>query len=212
MSSSEPPVLSSARWSSGRDRAADASDLVERYGDMVYNLSVRLTGDREEARDLAQEAFIRLVKGFASYRGEASLKTWVCQVVVNCHRNRARWWRRLKRGRTVSLDEPAQGVDPEAGVTLADNLADASPLADRVALSREAGGRLQAELAKLPRDQRAALLLREVEGLSYAEIAVALGVREGTVKSRIARAREYLRGTLADLAPARLDGREEVGG
>ncbi len=184
-----------------QDEASDAADLIERYGDLVYRLSVRLTGDREEARDLAQDACIRIIKGAASFRGEASLKTWVCRVVVNCHRNRQRWWRRLKRGRTISIEEPIGAPSGEREVPLGETLADPAPGVERLAAGAETRRRLETELGRLPTEQRAAIVMREVEGMSYAEIALAQGVAEGTVKSRIARAREALRSALADLSP-----------
>ena len=171
---------------------------MERYGDLVFNFALKLTGDREQARDLAQDAFVRILQGASGFRGEASPRTWICQVVLNCHRNRARWWRRLKRGRTVSLEERLAGSEEE-DLTLGATLADPNPGADRVAESHQARARLEQELQRLPRDQRAALILREVEGMSYGEIAAVMGVREGTVKSRLARARETLRLALKDL-------------
>jgi len=182
-----------------------AEDLIERYGDLVFSLSVRLTGDRELARDLAQDAFVRILRGASSFRGEASAKTWVCQVVINCHRNRARWWRRLKRGRTVSLEEKLPGIEDDA-MTIGATLPDPGPGVEQMAQSRETRLRLEQEMGRLPAQQRAALILREVEGMSYSEIAAALGVREGTVKSRLARARETLRLALSDLAGTRPQG------
>ena len=167
---------------------------------MVYNLAFRLTRDREEAKDLAQDAFIKILKGASSFRGESSVRTWVCQVVINCHRNRARWWRRLKRGRTVSFDQPIGGDADGQEANLGMMLADPGPNAERLAEIHEARRRLEAELSRLPRVQKEALILREVEGMSYADIAAALNVREGTVKSRLARAREALRLAMPDLA------------
>lgn len=204
---SDEPVSQAAEGSAWEDAAErdlpTAADLAREYGDLVFNLSVRLTGDREQARDLAQDAFLRILKGAGSYRGDASLRTWIFQVVLNCHRNNARWWRRLKRGRTVSLDEPltsARAEEKEAP-PLGSTLPDVSPGPDRLFEGRVARGRVEMEMMRLPWQQRAAMILREVEGLSYKEIAVALRVREGTVRSRLARARETLRVALADLAP-----------
>jgi len=179
--------------------ARDPACLVARYGDLVYNLAVRLTGDREEARDLSQDAMIRILKGVGSFRGDASMKTWIIRVVINCHRNRMRWWRRRRPAATLSLDAPVDPSGRDAGTTLGATVADTSPGPDRRADAVRAGQRLQRALMELPRDQRAAIVLREIEGLSYQEIALALGVREGTVKSRIARAREALRAALSDL-------------
>jgi len=178
----------------------DAESLIERYADLVFGLSVRLTGNREEARDLAQDACIRIIKGAATFRGDASVKTWICQIVTNCHRNRMRWWRRLKRGRTISLEEPVGGDADGPARTLQDTLPDPAPGVDRLAAGVEARRRVERELMKLPFEQRAAIVMREIEAMSYAEIARAQGVAEGTVKSRIARARETLRTALADLS------------
>jgi RNA polymerase sigma-70 factor (ECF subfamily) len=186
---------------SGEATSPSASDLVERYTDVVYNLAARLTGDHEEGRDLAQDAFIRILRGASTFRGEASVKTWICQVVINTHRNRRRWWRRLKRGRTVSLDAPLSSGQEGGPSTLGETLADPAPSPERQIRGRETARRLQRELMRLPSEMRAALLLREVEGMSYGEIAAALGVREGTVKSRLARAREALRLSMAGVEP-----------
>ena len=202
--SSQRASCSAARSPLPSDRnrtgvVCDPEQLLALYADLVYNLAVRLTGDREEARDLSQDAFIRIIKGAGSFRGEASLKTWVCQVVINCHRNRLRWWRRLKRVRTVSLDAPVAGTQEDTTVTLAALVEDPRATPDRQAEGRQARERLEAELIKLPVEQRTAILLREVEGMSYTEIAGALGVKVGTVKSRLARARDTLRLALSDL-------------
>jgi len=203
---SDESVSQAAEGSAWEDSAQRdfpvAADLVREYGDLVFNLSVRLTGDREQARDLAQDAFLRILKGAGSYRGDASLRTWIFQVVLNCHRNNARWWSRPKRGRTVSLDEPLTSAraEEEEAPSLGSTLPDASPGPDRLFEGREARSRVETELMRLPWQQRATMILREVEGLSYKEIAVALRVREGTVRSRLARARETLRLALADLA------------
>lgn len=181
--------------------SASAEEIVDQYGDLVYSLAVRLTRNRDDAGDLAQEAFVKILKGAPGFRGEASAKTWVCQVVINCHRNQTRFWRRLKRGRTVSIEDPLpRGARKEAGpVRLEERLEDGAPGAERRVLAAEASRRLSEEMARLPAEQRAALVLREIEQMSYEEIATALQVRAGTVKSRIARAREALRAALADL-------------
>lgn len=178
----------------------DAHELIELHGDLVFNLSLRLTRDREEAADLTQDVFVRLLKSAGTFRGEASPRTWICRIVINCHRNRLRWWRRLKRGKALSLEEPGPGQSSDRSAPLGETLADPAAGPERLALSAEVRARIERELAGLPEEQRIALLLRETESMSYAEIASIAGVAEGTVKSRIARAREALRERLGDIA------------
>jgi RNA polymerase sigma-70 factor (ECF subfamily) len=123
------------------------------------------------------------------FEGRSSLKTWIYRIVVNQCRNRQRWWRRRKRDRALPLEE----------LTAADSARLQAPRAecpDEEMARREQGRRVQAALLRLSLDHRVVLLLREVEELSGAEIALALGVAEGTVKSRLARARDALRQAL----------------
>src|SRR5262249_51220144 len=127
-----------------------------------------------------------------SFRGQSALRTWIYRFVVNQARNRQRWWRRRHRAQQVSLDEhirdhgdlPAQtdGASPE-----------------RMLGRKQLAYRIRVALARLPFDQRTALVLREIDGLSYDEIGFSLGIAVGTVKSRLARARESLRAQLRDV-------------
>lgn len=185
-----PPDLRGGGWT--------AEDLIEQFADYVYNVAARLTRDREEARDLAQDSFVMIMRGAGTFRGEVPPAAWIGRVVLNCHRNRLRWWRRLRRGRPLSLDGPA-GADPD-GAPLIDSIPDAGPDPEALAAGAETRERIAAALARLPHDHRAILVLREIEGLSYPEIAFALGVAEGTVKSRLARARLALRTAMNDSA------------
>jgi RNA polymerase sigma-70 factor (ECF subfamily) len=162
--------------------------LVALHEAMVVNLGARLLGDPEEARDLAQDVFLQVYRTLGRFEGRSSLKTWIYRIVVNQARNRQRFWRRRRRDRSCPIDD----------MTLADHAraAAARPDADapfeRVARAERAR-RLQAALLTLSFEHRAVLLLREVEGLGGEAIAAALNVPEGTVKSRLARARESLR-------------------
>jgi RNA polymerase sigma-70 factor (ECF subfamily) len=174
--------------------------IVRRHGRRVLGLGLRLTGNRADAEDLAQDVFVRVLRALPSFRGEASLATWITRVTVNAARNRHRDGRRRGSDRTSSLDEPLCAGDSGAdAVTRADRLDDPAPSPERQALSAETGRRLEAALARLAPEFREALVLREIEGLSYQEIATALEVEVGTVKSRIARARARLQDELADL-------------
>ena len=168
------------------------TELVDAHQRMVYQLALNLLGDHNEALDLSQEAFLRVFRTLHSFLGQSSLRTWIFRIVVNQAKNRQRWWRRRHRADQVSLDEhirakgdlpsPHRGVEP-----------------DRLLRQKEVAERLWRALDELPFEQRTAVILREVDGLSYDEIAFSLGVPPGTVKSRLARARETLRDRLRDL-------------
>jgi RNA polymerase sigma-70 factor (ECF subfamily) len=166
------------------DEAACA-DLVAEHQRMVVQLAMNLLGDRDEALDLSQEVFLRVFRTIHRFRGQSSLRTWIYRIAVNQARNRHRFWRRRHRADQVSLDEhlAAHG----------DSLSGGEATPDRVLAQKELAERLQHALDHLPFDQRTAIVLREVDGLSYEEIAYSLGVAVGTVKSRLTRARQALR-------------------
>ena len=173
-----------------RDEDACA-ELVSEHQRMVYQLSLNLLGDHNEALDLSQEVFLRVFRTIHTFRGHAALRTWIYRIVINQARNRQRWWRRRHRSQQVSLDDHIRdhGELPEPGNAGApDKLLGQKQLADRIRLS----------LDRLPFDQKTALVLREIDGLSYEEIGFSLGIAVGTVKSRLARAREALRAQLRD--------------
>jgi len=166
------------------DEAACA-DLVSEHQRMVVQLAINLLGDRDEALDLSQEVFLRVFRPIPRFRGQSSLRTWIYRIAVNQARNRHRFWRRRHRGDQVSLDQPlaTHGEFPSGR--------DLTP--DRVLAQKQLAERLQRALDDLPFDQRTAIVLREIDGLSYEEIAFSLGVAIGTVKSRLTRARQTLR-------------------
>jgi RNA polymerase sigma-70 factor (ECF subfamily) len=160
--------------------------LVSLHEGMVYSLAARLLGDPEEAKDLAQDVFLQIFRTLGRFEGRSSLKTWIYRIVVNRCRNRRRWWRRRRRDRSCPLESLVRS--DEARLTA--NEADGPFEALR---RRERAWRVQDALLRVSFEHRAILLLREVEGESCGEIAAALGLAEGTVKSRLARARESLR-------------------
>ena len=174
-----------------RDEEACA-ELVSEHQRMVYQLSLNLLGDHNEALDLSQEVFLRVFRTIHSFRGHSTLRTWMYRIVVNQARNRQRWWRRRHRSQQVSLDEHIRdhGELPSPGNG-------SSP--DRLLGQKQLGERIRAALERLPFDQKTALVLREIDGLSYEEIGFSLGIAVGTVKSRLARARDALRGQLRDV-------------
>jgi RNA polymerase sigma-70 factor, ECF subfamily len=166
------------------DEAACA-ELVAEHQRMVVHLAMNLLGDREEALDLSQEVFLRVFRTIHRFRGQSSLRTWIYRIAVNQARNRHRFWRRRHRADQVSLDQHIA----EHG----DFLSGGESTPDRVLAQKELAEQLQHALEHLPFDQRTAIILREVDGLSYEEIAYSLGVAMGTVKSRLTRARQALR-------------------
>jgi RNA polymerase sigma-70 factor, ECF subfamily len=161
--------------------------LVTLHERMVLNLAARLLGDREEARDLAQEVFLQVYRTLRGFQGRSSLKTWIYRIVVNQCRNRQRWWRRRCRDRSM----PIESLTCAEEARLTERAPEAGPY--ETLERRERADRVHRALLALSFEHRAVLLLREVDGLSCEDIAVALEVPEGTVKSRLARAREALR-------------------
>lgn len=179
-----------ARLKAGEMGAFD--ELVEEYQSLVYALSFRILSDAEDARDATQETFLKIYRHFARFRGEASLKTWICRIAINQARSTERWWRRRNRSKTDSLDAPL-GLNGDDDRLLSDYLESDSISPENEALSRERGRRIEQGLRDLKKDFRIAVILRDIEGLSYEEISYVTEVSVGTVKSRIARGREMLR-------------------
>ena len=180
----------SADWALVEQCASGDEDacarLVTDHQRMVYQLGLHLLGDSQEAMDLSQEVFLRVFRTLPQFRGQSALRTWIYRIALNQAANRQRWWRRRHQSRQVALEEHA-----ETHGELPDRRQDAMP--DTVLQRRETAGRVWSALEALPFDQRAVIVLREIDGLSYDEMAGSLGVAVGTVKSRLARARQSLR-------------------
>ena len=184
------PDAGSADWALVQQCAVGSEEactrLVNDHQRMVYQLAVHLLGDPQEALDLSQEVFLRVFRTLPQFRGQSSLKTWIYRIVINQASNRRRWWRRRHRSQQVALEEHTA-----AHGEIAESRHSADP--DRVLQEREVARKVWAALDRLPFDQRAVIVLREIDGLRYEEIAASLGVAVGTVKSRLARARQSLR-------------------
>ena len=161
--------------------------LVERHQDRVYGLSFRLCrGDRHSAEELAQEAFLRALRGITEFRGEAAFSTWMHRIVLNLHLNRESSLAGRARRRQLSLGGSRHDDEPPVVV--------AAPgrRPDDLAGENEQLEQLRAAFDELDEPRRLVVLLRDVEGKSYEEIAELIGVPIGTVRSRLARAREEL--------------------
>src|SRR4029078_3685800 len=172
-----------------RGDAAAFEILVNERSGEIYGLLFRLTENSEEARDLTQETFLRAFQSIDRFRGEADLRTWIYRIAINQARNRWRWWRRRRRDTTISLDA-SQGDSTQ---TVMSTLAESGGDPEQQTLAHEREVVLRAALQRVGRAYRETLILRDIEGFTYEEIATALGINVGTVKSRLARGRQELR-------------------
>jgi RNA polymerase sigma-70 factor (ECF subfamily) len=182
-----------------RLRARDVGafeELVSHYERSVHSVCFRLLGDAEEARDAAQETFLKVYRGLGSFRGECGLKTWIYRIAINQAMNQKRWWRRRHRDETVSLELSRAN---ESDLTLGGSLPSSLASPEDAAIEHEREAAIMTALGTLKRDYQVVLVLREIEELSYEEIAEALTISIGTVKSRIARGREELRRRVKDV-------------
>lgn len=172
------------RQAAAGDQNAFAA-LLAAYQKPVYNLALRMTGSPDDALDLSQEAFLRAWRGLSGYRFDASFSTWLYRLTGNVCID---FLRRRKKEKTIPLyytDEENEEQELP--------LPHPAPAAEDQALLRLEQSQVAEAMAKLEPEYRQALILRVIDGLSYAEIAAATDVPEGTVKSRIARAREKMR-------------------
>ncbi|HYG65271.1 MAG TPA: sigma-70 family RNA polymerase sigma factor [Thermoanaerobaculia bacterium] len=168
-----------------RHRCGDAQafdEIYQRFAEMVYNLAYRLAGSSEEAADLTQEVFLRVFRHLGSFRGGSTLKTWIFRITINHCRDRLSRWRPL-----------TQPIEDEMVGEVGWSLADPGRGPEELAVAADEGRRVADGLTRLPQPFREAVVLRDIEGLAYDEIAEILQVRVGTVRSRIARGREQLR-------------------
>lgn len=162
-------------------------ELLARFQQPVYTLSLRLLDNEGEASDVVQEVFIKVFRNIATFRGQSSLKTWIYRITVNEAHNARRWFFRHRR-REVELD-----TEPNEARSWSETIPDNSRSPFEVAFDHEQALIIQTALERINPVFRAAVVLRDITDLSYEEIAEILGVSLGTVKSRILRGREALR-------------------
>jgi RNA polymerase sigma-70 factor (ECF subfamily) len=170
-------------------------ELIQRFEQPVFNIISRLMDDPADAADVVQDVFLKIFKSISSFRQDSSLKTWIYRIAVNEARNHRRWFSRHRR-QEVCLDGDARNLDRDTH-GYQDWLPDPGRSPFDLALDRETQSLVEQALLKLNPKFRAALVLREIEGLSYEEIAEILDISLGTVKSRILRGRDALRKQLA---------------
>lgn len=158
----------------------------------VYNLALRLTGNPSDAEDLAQDALLRCLKALPGFRGDSATTSWAYRVTMNTWKNRVRSEKRRGFWKTLPLAALFGGGDEDEDSATAEPAAKDAPL-DAELETLETGDAVQAALMTLDEESRAVVVLREIKGMSYTEISEALSLPEGTVKSRLFRARATLK-------------------
>jgi RNA polymerase sigma-70 factor, ECF subfamily len=177
-----------ARAQAGDGRAFEA--LVRRYERWVFTLAIRMVGDRGEAEDIAQDVFLKAYGGLSAFRGASRFSTWLYAIASHhCLNHLASRARRPVP--ESSLRPPGSDADDPPGPV--ERLADEAPRADALLERQETVRQVQEALLRLTEDHRLILVLREIQGLSYEEIAEAVGTEVGTVRSRLHRARMALK-------------------
>ena len=167
------------------------SKLFAKYQKKVFNLCFRFVSDYEEAKDLTQEIFVRVYNGIKKFRRDASFSTWLYCIAANTCKNKLRSWK--SQPNLVSLDEPIETEDDEMTRQVEDK-SSRTPLAETE--TKEIQQKVQVAISSLSAEHREVIILRDIQGCSYEEIAANLGYNLGTVKSRLSRARLELKDKL----------------
>jgi RNA polymerase sigma-70 factor (ECF subfamily) len=166
------------------------NDIVTRYYDRIFARVSQLLKNKQDAEEVTQDAFIRAQRGLENFRGDASFSTWLYQIATNLAHNRYWYWFRRKRDQSISLDQP---LGDEGDMTLENLMPCDGENPAEATVTQEFVDRVGECMHDLNEKHKEVLILRNVRNLSYEEIAQQLDISVGTVKSRIARARESLR-------------------
>jgi len=186
-----------AELQAGSERAF--AELIAQYHQPLYSLIARSLQDPADAADITQEVFIKVFRNIRSFHGDSSLRTWLYRIALHEASNQRRWWSRHKR-QEIAMEAPYSRCDADAeseAVSLGATLADAGYSPFDCAAQQEVRERVEAALREVPEAFRTVVVLREVEGFAYEEIAEILQVNLGTIKSRLTRGRAALRMLLA---------------
>ena len=176
--------------------------LIAQYHQPLYSLIARSLNDPSDAADITQEVFIKVFRSIRSFHGDSSLRTWLYRIALREASNQRRWWSRHKK-QEITIDSPfeSDSDDESNGLCLSATLADHSDSPFDHAAQEEVRERVEAALRELPEAFRTVVILREIEGFAYEEIAEILNVNLGTVKSRLTRGRSALR-VLLNIKPS----------
>lgn len=176
------------------------ASLIAQYHGPIYSLVARTIHNPSDAPDLVQEIFIKVFRGIRSFKGDSSLRTWMYRIAVHEASNQRRWWRRHAE-REVALDAETGGEDE--GLSLLETLAAAGDSPFDAAAQNELRMQVEAALREVPEPYRTTVVLRDIEGFAYEEIAEILDVQLGTVKSRLMRGRARLKEQLVPMMRGR---------
>ena len=183
------------------------ASLIAQYHAPLYSLIARTIPDPCEAADITQEVFIKIYRGIAGFHGESSLRTWIYRIALHEASNQRRWWCRHKR-KEITIEQELGAQEGEA-FHLKDTLIDQQESPFDMAAHAELRGQVEAAVRDLPEPFQTVVVLRDIEGFGYEEIAEILSLNLGPVKSRLMRGRAHLKGRLAPLVRASAVSRAE---
>jgi RNA polymerase sigma-70 factor (ECF subfamily) len=170
-------------------------ELVIKYQREVFAIALGMLGDYDDAKDVAQDAFVQAYKAIRAFQGKSKFSTWLISITINLCRHRRRWWGQRKKHIAGSLDEP---IENEEG-SMTRQIADTAPISSEKAIHTEERTQMIKALKALDKTSRTIIVLRDIQDLSYEEIAKVLHCRTGTVKSRLNRARLKLKSLVEEM-------------
>jgi RNA polymerase sigma-70 factor, ECF subfamily len=170
--------------------------LIAHYHQPIFSLLARTVRNRADAADLTQEVFVKVFRGIKGFHGESSLRTWIYRIALREASNQRRWWMRHQQ-HEIPIEQEVSPSDGKTPIRLSDMLVDPAESPYELALHEEARERVEAALRQVPEPYRTTLILRDIEGFVYEEVAAMQGVNLGTVKSRLVRGRACLRAVLS---------------
>jgi RNA polymerase sigma-70 factor, ECF subfamily len=174
--------------------------LITRFHQPIYSLLARTLHDRADAADMTQEVFVKVFRGVGRFNGESSLRTWIYRIALHEASNQRRWWMRHKQ-REIPIEQEMTDGDSGVPIKLKEMLVDPSESPFEMAMHAENRARVEAALSRVQEPFRTTLILRDIEGFVYEEVAEIQGVNLGTVKSRLVRGRALLKTILAESQP-----------
>ena len=174
--------------------------LIAHFHQPIYSLLARTVYDRADAADLTQEVFVKVFRGVGRFHGESSLRTWIYRIALHEASNQRRWWMRHKQ-QEIPIEQEMADRSSGAPIKLKEMLIDPAESPYDLALHAETRSRVDAALSQVPEPFRTTLILRDIEGFVYEEVAEIQGVNIGTVKSRLVRGRACLKAILTHSRP-----------